>query len=80
MTSNLQDAVMVPQDGTMYLSNAGSLLQGKNFQACYQPYDKHELKTYVKILDTLAKETPTTPAHIPLSTLKPPTTQPVKTP
>jgi isopenicillin-N N-acyltransferase like protein len=79
MPSNLHDAMMLPQDGVMYHANAGSILKGIDMQACYQTYYKYDLKKYVKILDDLAKQKPTVPAHIPLGSLKPPTTMPVKT-
>lgn len=55
MAGNLQDAVMLPEERVMYLANAVSPDQ-RNFQACYQPYYRHEMATYLAALEKLAGE------------------------
>ena len=69
MLSNLHSAIMLPKKSVMYLANAASPNQ-ENFQACYQPYYKHDLKKYLSVLDDLAqKYDPTEPNRIPLANL-----------
>ena len=56
MKSNLHDAIMLPQDGIIYLAQADDPTKNEKFQACYQPYYKYELKYFVQKLDKLAKK------------------------
>jgi len=58
---NTHDAVMVPADGIMYLADAAVDDTKPNYQACYQTYYKHDMKRYLGMMDTLAKNSPTTP-------------------
>ena len=65
--SNLHNAIMLPKKSVMYLANAVSSDQ-KDFQACCQPYYKHDLTEYSGILDSLAGEYEATePEHIALA-------------
>ncbi|NIA07736.1 MAG: alpha/beta hydrolase family protein [Actinobacteria bacterium] len=69
MRSNLHNAIMLPKKSVMYLANAVATDQ-ENFQACYQPYYKYDLKKYLAILDDLAgKYDPTEPKRIALADL-----------
>ncbi len=67
MDSNLHDAIMIPEDKIMYLAVAGNP-KDKRYQACYQPYYKYDMNTYISMLKTLAaKNKPTKPERISLS-------------
>jgi len=69
MHSNLHNAIMLPKESVMYLANADSPDQDE-FQACYQPYYKYDLKEYLSVLDDLAwKYDPTEPKRIALADL-----------
>jgi len=45
----------LPADGIMYLADAGVDDTKPEYQACYQTYYKHDIKKYLGIMDTLAK-------------------------
>lgn len=67
MKSNLHNAIMLPEDSIVYLSNAVAVDQ-ENFQACYQTYYKYEFRQFLSMLDKLAKDyQPTQPERVPLS-------------
>lgn len=55
MSCDLHNAVMLPAEGVMYLANA-SVKPVEKFQACYQPYYKYDLKTFVTMMDELKKK------------------------
>jgi len=66
MDGNLHSAVMLPQDGIIYLANAAAANQ-ENFQACYQTYYKYQLSQFEPLLNKLAEEHgPTQPKRMPL--------------
>ncbi len=69
MKSNLHDAIMVPEDGVMYLAVASDPDKEK-YQACYQPYYKYELKIFLKIMDKLRDNRIKEPEHIPVGKLE----------
>ena len=52
---------MVPGDGIMYLADAAVDDTKPEYQACYQTYYKHDMKRYLGIMDTLAKNSPVVP-------------------
>jgi isopenicillin-N N-acyltransferase-like protein len=81
MKSNLHDAIMIPADNIMYLADALSPNQ-ENFQACYQPYYKHDLNRYKNMMAELAKKyKPTMPASVPVTSTQPAaTSQPTSKP
>jgi isopenicillin-N N-acyltransferase like protein len=58
---NTHDAVMVPADGIMYLADAAVDDKKPEYQACYQTYYKHDIKRYLGVMDTLAKNSPVVP-------------------
>lgn len=71
MESNLHNAIMIPAENTMYLADAAAPDQ-KNYQACYQPYYKHDLNRYAAMLTDLAKTyKPTQPATVTLTATRP---------
>jgi dienelactone hydrolase len=74
MKSNLHDAIMIPADQVMYLADAAAP-NTDNFQACYQPYYKHDLNRYKAMMADLAKNyKPSEPAFVPITSTQPATT------
>jgi isopenicillin-N N-acyltransferase like protein len=56
MTCNLHNAIMIPEDLVMYLSDAADPSR-PNFLACDQPYYKHDFNKYLALMADLAKKT-----------------------
>ncbi len=70
MKSNLHDAIMLPQDGIVYLAQACDSSKNKQFQACYQLYYKYDLKSFIRKLDELTtRYKPEGPKYIPLKSI-----------
>lgn len=69
MDCNLHNAIMLPEDGVMYLAVAADPSR-PNYQACYQPYYKYELARFLPIADKLSQNKINEPEHVALSEIE----------